>query len=320
MSVRRKKHSQWAAVLANNEARETNPDVFQILGPGSGFSFLESRPLSPPVAHLFRRYAFFWDAVRAWRAESPPHQEDLSESDRRDWDVSVKAFQLKNEPADRILEALGTHRDDYTAAKNAILRWCEETRKVAGLSDGEPAWLGHSDARIRVLAEIERTILPLLCAYTDPQRFFGEIAPKVDEDRLFDPAAIGPFEDCQVGKLGQTLYTWGFGALLNSAVRDAFYGAAKDAWKMGEVLAQAEARRAYSEGRKAGSKDGRPRDRRVDGVKTRRTIDSFARRREATVAEPKRWGRAAAVKAIARRDQITPSAVRKRVERSSRKK
>lgn len=260
------KRSQWGEILKRRERLRSRRSQPRLQGPaGFGLSFTHNRaeegkpfaPVSPPTAFFLRRFSSFWDALKAWRADTPPEKSRLAhEKAEQAWAMVPH----HREAISRILSALGSRRDDYAAAEKALMNWCHTTARKAGLTRGEPLRPDHPDPSMRVAWGLRFWVHPLLWAYADPKKFFRDVAPKIDSNRLFDPKEIGPFGDdgsFRFSKLGRTLYTWGFGALLNPAVRRAFDAAAKNPEKLVEILAEAEGRGCYNEGPPLGATKGK---------------------------------------------------------------
>jgi hypothetical protein len=187
-------------------------------------------------------------------------------------------------------------RDNYDAAATAIESFCIEAKRNAGEDPTKPVkWrspekIGGNplpeNPRLRVAWELESDVSPLLEAYRDPAGFFREVAPRYWPSD-FAPAVIGPFTDpFEIGQLGETLHTWGVGALLNPNVRAAFDGGSPE--KLMEILAWSDAKDCYREGAPQGATKGRPKPGRPrksfeklrDKSKEQRLYRQGSRRRE----------------------------------------
>jgi hypothetical protein len=203
---------------------------------------------------------------RAERAEAEWHDAKTRRLHQRLID-RWEALIIAREPLRRMIDALGPHRTDYEAAETAWLEWERESAKTTGRMSVRP---NHPDPRSRASWEIRRWILPLRYAYSDPRRFFTEIAPRYDQ-QVFDPQSIGPFETPRyLGALAACLREWGYGALLHPAVRAAFDAAAQDSPGFGEMLAIAERKTTFpQEGPRAVRK--RKRQKRVKPLAERMT-------------------------------------------------
>jgi hypothetical protein len=135
----------------------------------------------------------------------------------------------------------------------------------------------------------------------------------IDSNRLFDPRQIGPFskDSFEFSRLGRTLYTWGYGALLNPAARRAFDWAAKDSNRFSTILAEAEGRDCYEEGRKRGSRDRPDSKRRVKHQKRLHRVENIVSALSEKHGLPRRGSVRASVKAVAKKTDVSPSAIRK---------
>lgn len=205
--------------------------------PAPGFLYYKGyhpeRPASPPTAYFLRQYANLYDALRAYKSDRSwlPHDSEAAEHAR--------------EGVRLMMEGLGRQRTDYGAAETAFLGFKQRTLEQARIRLSSP---NHPNARIRAVWEIEWWIHPLISAYSDPARFFREVVPLRERNRLFDRQTLFTASgDVDPESLGAVLATWGFGATLNRNVREALDAA--DATTLNEALAIAEGRRMYRDGR-----------------------------------------------------------------------
>jgi hypothetical protein len=267
-------------------------------GFGLSYGFLPLPPAGGPLAYLFRRFVSFWDALREWRVQLPPRDTEFPEHQRGELTSANETIPFRREAADRILAALEepteqarafcerpevlarfyggsrekclaeheSRRDNYDAAERTLRDWCRQAKREAGQDEDRPVSVRlraeggnplDKSPKLRVAWELENTVQPLMWAYRDPAKFFREIAP-VAEWPNFDAETIGPFDHFACwGALGNVLHEWGVAALLNPNVRAAFDAATP--YKLMHILGQADAKGAFGEGRKKGSKDKRPR-------------------------------------------------------------
>lgn len=174
MARRRTKHSQWSEVLAENQKRSA---FFRKHGrdpipPGYGLSydFLPLRPNSPLIAYFFRRFISFYDALRDWRVQLPPHEVELPEHERRLVPRADETIRFRRDAADRILASLEepsdqarsscenpevlrrlyggskekclahrkSLRDNYETAGKVLEEWCRDAKREAGEDENAP--------------------------------------------------------------------------------------------------------------------------------------------------------------------------------------
>ncbi len=334
-----RKHSQWSTVIAESRARERffkkhtrqpKPPGFEL-----SYAFLPLPPAAGPVAYFFRRFVSFWDALREWRVQLPPRETEFPEHQKSELRRASETIPLRREAADKILAALEepcaalrayrelanqkSLRDNYDAAERVLLDWCREAKREADLPEDWPDaprpknWAGGNpldkSPRLRVAWELEEYVLPLMWAYRDPAKFFREIAPKKEWPN-FDADTIGPFDHfAHWGALGNVLYEWGVAALLNPNVRTAFDAATP--YKLIHILGQADAKGAFEEGRKRGSKDRPDSKRRVKHGKRLRHVENVAKAIQEKLGRPRRGSVGLSVKAIAAKTSSSPAAIRK---------
>ncbi len=163
-----------------------------------------------------------------------------------------EALIIARETVRRMIDALGHDRTNYEAAEKAWSDWERESAKTTGRMSVRE---NHPDPRLRASWEIRQWILPLRYAYSDPRRFFTDLAPRYDS-QVFDPQSIGPFDTPRyLGALAACLREWGYGALLHPAIRAAFDAAAEDSSMFGQMLAIAERKTTFpQEGPRAGER------------------------------------------------------------------
>jgi hypothetical protein len=307
-------------------------------GFGQDYSFRRELPVSPPTAYYLRRYSSFWDSLKAFRADRP-------EKSRTEDPAAWAMVPYRQDAADRLLTALrertprqveadvciqsgdrrdssvepGARRDNYEAAERALLEWCEEAFREPGIPEDQVPGPGHQDPRARVAWEIRYWLHPLLWAYANPKVFFNEVAPQIDSNQLFDSKKLMPDHPfISHGCLAAVLHTWGYGALLNDAVRIAFEEAAKRPEELSEILADAEGKGPYVEGPPAGATKGRQKKRRVDNLATKQKVLQLADEYESQTGAP-RGGVKVGVEVVARREGRTPNAIRQRIKRATKK-
>lgn len=337
----RRKHSQWSTVIAESKKREQffkqHSREPKLPGFGLSYAFLPLPPSAGPVAYFFRRFVSFWDALREWRIQLPPRETELPQH-QSELRRANETIPFRRAAAGRILAALEAPRaelrayrelanqkslrDNYDAAERALVDWCSEAKRGAGLPED---WPDMPDAarlrsegdnpldkspRLRVAWELEEYVLPLMWAYRDPKKFFREIAPKKEWPN-FDPDTIGPFQHfAHYGALGGVLHEWGAAALLNPNVRAAFDAATPE--KLVHILGEADAKGAFEEGRKPGSKDRPDSKRRVDHAKRLRQVENVVTALVEKHGRTRRGSVGPSVRAIAKkRTGTSPSAVRR---------
>lgn len=327
------RHSQWEAI--KREVREAQRHLAKhgrrgrlATGYGPGYPLNRRLPASPPTAYFLRRYASLWDALCAWRVDVtargeatkeqlamvPPKKEAATKilAGLREPNESGRAFALKtgkNSP---------TRRDNYEAAKRELMAWCEKARRDAGMSEDDALPPDHPEPRVRVAWEMLKWMHPLLLAYSNPRQFFAEIAPGLDSNRLFNREKLMPNGLLSRSALALVLHTWGYGALLNPEVRRAFDAA--DSGTLSDVLAEAEGKEAFREGREPGRKDSKPRPKRLDG-RTGARVNVAARKLEERGVRLNDGGetyRQRALTRVAERQHVSRSAIKKRIQRERR--
>jgi len=254
-----------------------------------------------PVAYLLQCVSLY-DAIGKWAAER------VEPSYRLEFERIPLAARARRECAKAIRSALGPHRDNYDAAEKTMDDWCSKARAKAGLISGKEGLRLESFPVMIPVWEINRTIRPMLVAYRNPREFFSEVAPR------FFPGDFNLRPD-DWQRLAGTLRTWKYGALLNPNVRATFDAVAEDPRAFAEVLGQAERRKAYADGRKPGSKDTRPRKRRVDNVATKAEVWRRADEIEEETRQP-RGAVSRAVREKAEEKGRKPSAIRRRMSRA----
>ena len=178
------------------------------------------------VARLFRTYESFENALKLYASEGiEADLPDLPRAVRRKggWGRAERERGVQI-----VLDALaGSAPSQY---EDALLAFCQLIKQQ------------------QLATEIKAIILPLGQAYSDPAHFFQEVAPILDPP-AFDPARIGSTVSEERSDLPRTLHTWGFGALLNPVVRDAFLRVGPKL--QNAAIDAAQRRKAVREGRPA---------------------------------------------------------------------
>jgi hypothetical protein len=309
------KHSQSLEVLRRNASLESffkkhGPER-KALGWGEDFSFNRELPASPPTAHYLRRNVSFWDAMKEVHAHRPAR---TKEQDPRAWEM----LPFIRKAAETVLTALGERRDDLKAARAALHGWCDRAVQEAALGPGDAPSREHPSPAVRAAWTFQFWLEPLLTAYENPRRFFCEVAPQIDPNRLFDPVGLTQPAFSEY-RLGGVLHTWGYGALLNPEVRAAFDQAAENPERFARVVGWAEGRGSYVEGRKPGQRDSKQRKPHVDNTGTKARVLKEADRFEERYLTG--WGSVAhGVRVVAEQEGRTASAIRRRMSRASREK
>jgi hypothetical protein len=268
--------------------------------------FQELGPDSPPTAYYFRRYQTLRDSLLAMKVS----EKRAEPQDQGLW----------RDASEATLKDLGSTPPDYAAARAAIRKWFQSASRRSGDQEPSP---GH----------VADAIDNLISAYQDPKRFFCEIAPR-EFPAWFDgylanemlvalanlassglpPSAI----DARFpARLGQAIWAWGVGALDNPGIRAA-WDAAPAALK-NEIISRAQGREVYSEGRRKGSADRKPRKRRVNAEATAADVDRIS------VALKERYGFSRgtvnlAIRGLAKKEGKSPEAIRKRRRRARKPK
>jgi len=156
---------------------------------------------------------------------------------------------------DRLLAALGPDGSDYELAFLELGAVVEPfLTKSDRTEQGLRSLLRYPDPDRSLAAELELSVRNLMWAYASPAKFFLEIAPwRYSSD--FSVRFLGPEVPpvAQAVALGATLWRWGFGALLNPTVEEAYWNAVSDRGLALHVFARAEGRKAYVEGRPPGT-------------------------------------------------------------------
>jgi hypothetical protein len=265
-------------------------------GYGKDYRLFRCVPAGPPLAKLLRRYVTLREALFRIRVESPKRRNQRP------------FFQAGCSAA---LAGLGSYPWNYEAAKERVYEWCWAVFRENGFRDGEePRPSFYDRPQVAVAGELTTLISQLIIAYSDPHRFFIEVAPE-DTPEDFDATRLSyPLY------LGHTLWRWGFGALLNEEVRRAFDSATPD--QLIEVIGQAEGRERYREGNPFGSGKGKAKKKRVDLVGTKATVNARATAIE-KVERLARGGTKRAIEEVAKAQKRTPAAIRKRMTRASHK-
>jgi hypothetical protein len=162
---------------------------------------------------------------------------------------------LRRAAVDQINDALGPDGLNYEAALRFIDSNSDSHLTHKDRTERElKALLRYPDPVRSLAAELEFHVRSLVWAYASPDKFFLEIAPKRYRYD-FDLRVLGPNSNtvARAVCLGTALWRWGFGALKNLAVADAFWSLMSEGGLALQVLALAEGRRVFSEGRPPGT-------------------------------------------------------------------
>jgi hypothetical protein len=185
------------------------------------FRFHQDWPWHPIYLRRFRRFFSLVDALGDYSRRHPSR---------------TPLSRLRRDLAFEMATALAEWPFDYTAANKVLNNW----RKRAQGQQARKQW--------RQLLGDFGELQTLISAYGAPRRFFENTAPMFPEFQFGTPEA-----------LGNLLWMFGFGALLNPDVRAAIDSCSDE--DIIEVLARAEGREAF--------RDGRPRKPRVAPGKRR---------------------------------------------------
>jgi hypothetical protein len=280
-----------SAAIRSLRAQGVRPD-----GYGYDYRKFECFPGGPPLAKFLRRYVTLREALMRLRAESP---------NRKEQKPFFRAV------CDATLAGLGSYPWNYERAEDRLCDWCEDVFRTNGFRDGG-ALPSISDAKpaVAVAAELGTLISGLIIAYADPHRFFGRVAPR-DSPSDFDAARLSSAD-----WLGRTLWTWGFGALLNEDVRRAFDAATPS--QLIEIIGKAEGREKYREGNPLGSGKGKAKKKRVNSDGLRGQLEHRATEIE-LINRLDRGGKKLAVEEVSKAEGRSVAAIQKRVTRASNK-
>ncbi len=284
------------------------------------------------VSFIYRQRTSFAEALWLWKALHRRPSNTLNSlhgqaeaKARRDRDRRIEMFvKLRRECADAADRELGPR--GLGGAQGAIRKWCAEARtKIAEAARRAEARtraaraVRGADAKAKIIEatraassktwaelvplreavdDVESSLLPLLEAYRSPIEFFQTLGPRIRRDFNLEPG------DWQ--KLAGTLHAWGYAALLNANVREAFDAVAKSPLHFNEMLSRIEQRGVHRDkGRPPGSGDP---DTQKEILKQ---VQARAHEIQRKTGKSWRWslGRSRSEKAIERR--VTPSAIRK---------
>lgn len=305
--MKRRKNDPW---LAGKKAREVFRHAIERMKTGSStkpdFGSLPPRPLVP---EYFRTCPTVQDAVRRWKVQTPfreyaETQEDGA-SNRR-----LEERRLRAEAADRILKALGSSPYPspaaWESADDAVFEWTRDVVQERNLDFEEVLRLGndHPDPAGRTAFELAICVRELLHVFRSPADFFAARAA------LVDPSFLGLPREGPSTSVARTLRVWGPGALLNPKLYRKIRRLSPA--DLALVLALADERKAYREGREKGRKDSKPRPRRVDSAKEKRVVYRVADAFEEKTGES-RGAVARAIKLKAARDNVKPETIKRRM-------
>jgi hypothetical protein len=337
-----RKNRLWAAIWKQRAESYLSANA---LLQGKGRMDLTRLPPGPVVAELYRVSATFRDALSRWQVMAP-----LSEEKAASQGVPITQREervLRRQLADRLIRGLEV--GGFEAAQSELISWVSEavesqvreTNMTKGTTTAVAIdnWLHRSEVPgVRVVIDAHDVLLPLMDAFRDPAHFFQDNAPRVDpfflpvpwfERAMKDPAIgedlrsrfRGPCLDGMIGVMkrtnmmicplvARTLHVWGPGALMNRQLREVF-----DALTPREkafVLAAADARPPYADGRAKGRKDSKPRPKRVDAAREEREIYRRAREMEDETGDP--WGSVSrAIDERAKREGKKPATIKRRI-------
>jgi hypothetical protein len=167
------------------------------------------------------------------------------------------------------LDGLGPDLIDYEGGEKALWAAAAELRK-------DFTYFNQPLPSVAVYRDLQWVVFPLIRIYRDPVAFFRDIAPA----QL--PEQFGSKPE----NLAQAVWMWGPGALLNEDLYQAVRSLPPD--QLSDLLAQADGRDCYREGRKMGSRDSMEHRRRLKAAELKASIYARADQIEDETAEP--WG------------------------------
>ena len=241
--------------------------------------------------------------------------------------------QIRSQLADDLIRVLKV--GDLDAADKTLNTWIRDTVSSIGVTT-KKAYIdmvhqgeNQESPAARVVVDVLDVLAPLLFAFRDPTHFFQEVAPLVDIHFFPTPESEaaratlmqGPEYDVirewmkRSGDLGctdlvaRTLHVWGLGALSNPLLRMVFDGLTP--LQKTFVLAVADERPVYMEGRAKGRTDSKPRPRRVDVAQESTIVDALARK----IEDARGWApgsRGLAVRVRAKQLGLKPSTIKRR--------
>ncbi len=164
--------------------------------------------------------------------------------------------------------------------------------------------------------EFEEFVDPLLNFFEDSGRFMRYRAPLLDRDG-FRWVTLQPSGGRPGKVLKRTVRTWGVAALLNPTLQKAFDALDPDSRiRLKKSIPEPD---VWHDGRPPGKKDSMPRARRVDGLQTKVEVYAIADEIEERTGESAGSVRRA-VERKAVEKGLTPGAVKKRMQRASKKR
>jgi hypothetical protein len=101
-----------------------------------------------------------------------------------------------------LIKSLGDKGEDYASALRLLQRY---EKRIRTEHQHQP----FTKAGALFFHEVMQTLLPLVCLFQNPSHFFNDLLPKADPKELQRPVL-------------EVVGRWGFGALLNPGVREAF--------------------------------------------------------------------------------------------------
>jgi hypothetical protein len=211
-----------------------------------------------------------------------------------------------------VLEGLGSYPWNYEEAWRRLHEWKWGILGANGFRQGQEPLPSIADPRpdVAVATELEIIISRLIIAYSDPLRFYREIAAE-DNPEDFEPSRLAsPLW------LGHTLWLVEYVVLLNDDVRHALEASTPNQFI--EIIGQAEGRERYREGPPKGSGKGKQKKKRVDSSGLDALIETRAKEIEAS-ERLDRGGKKRAVEEIAKTEKVSPAAIRKRRTRARNK-
>jgi hypothetical protein len=240
-------------------------------GHGRDYKFFRTLPTFPPEAYYLRRSATIRAALQEVRRQPVPAP----------LGAPLRKF------IDDLLRILGPFPYNYGRARREFETWSDRYTRAGpgsprlGALPARPEQRNDATPQAVLARELHRILSALLLAYEDPMSFFDVLLRErypSDFDAgirkllgdSFDGASYGgtlaAWEPTDIDRLfgyqpaeyfGRLLWTWGYGALLNTDVAFVFQNLRPEILR--EVIALAEGRTGMREGRPRGAHDGKAR-------------------------------------------------------------
>lgn len=278
--------------------------------------FREKLPTWPPEARYFRRYTTLREALHALRVQTPAVEQMRAEL---------------MQAAERLIEALD---GGEAAVLLAFDKWRDDVGQRAGVSDFSR---DHPSDLVRLAAELDELIPPLVGYYTDPAEYVRGLAPRLyphlfgegarrvlemkkhhplNQDGFFaivDDGSVAYHDGQEPAEwLGRLLWTFGYAALLNDTVRE--IAASLPPRHLRDALSLAEGKKPFRDGRPSGVKESNPRPRKVDHEARAAAVRAMRDEWEKQNPWRERGGLKKSLDAVAAAEKREPAAIRNSVK------